>query len=93
VLAVAPLGVALAALTGCDTENACSVVCPVGETFDGDGTCTCRPFDAGYCSKASDCPDAACPASEVPGACGGGQEWSTTICGCYPLPDGGIKHH
>jgi hypothetical protein len=71
----------------CDTENTCAKICPTGTRFNDDGTCTCRPFDAGYCGLQADCPDAYCPASDTPDACGGGQLWSTTICGCYPLVD------
>ncbi len=81
-------GALLASGTGaCDTENTCAVACPTGTRFTNDGTCVCVPFDAGYCGLTGDCPDAYCPASDVPDACGGGQLWSTTICGCYPLAD------
>jgi hypothetical protein len=73
----------------CDSENACTGVCPAGSRFTNDGTCVCEPFDAGYCKTLADCPDAFCPASSVPDACGGGQAWSTTVCGCYPLVDAG----
>jgi len=82
------LGVAIGAVA-CDGENTCSVACPTGERFTNDGTCFCERFDAGYCATAADCPDAACPAASQAGACGAGQLWSTTICACYPLPDGG----
>jgi hypothetical protein len=83
------LGAATLATEACDSENTCAVACPTGTRFTNDGTCACEPFDAGYCKTAADCPDAYCPASGAPDACGGGQSWSTTICGCYPLPDGG----
>jgi len=76
-------------LVACDTENTCAVTCPTGTRFTNDGTCVCEPFDAGYCGLAKNCPDVFCPASSVPDACGGGQLWSTTICGCYPLADAG----
>ncbi len=90
--AVLVVGVSVALLAGgltwgCDSENACGALCPSGSRFTSDGTCTCVPFDAGYCAVARDCPDAYCPASDVPGACGVGQAWSTTICSCYPLPN------
>ncbi len=75
---------------GCDTENTCAVACPTGTRFTNDGTCACERFDAGYCGMLSDCPDVFCPAMSTPDACGGGQLWSTTICGCYPLPDGDL---
>ena len=75
--------------TACDSENACSGVCPTGKRYTNSGTCVCAPFDAGYCSGKADCPDVYCPASGTPDACGGGQQWSTTICGCYPLPSEG----
>jgi hypothetical protein len=89
--ATALAALVLASLVGlsCDTENACWTACPTGMRFTDDGTCACEPFDAGYCSRLADCPDAYCPASAQPDACGGGRQWSTTICGCYPLPDGG----
>ncbi len=89
-------GTALAALAfigavaACDSENTCGVTCANGTQFTNDGTCACVPFDAGYCVKASDCPDAACPASDAEGTCGPGQLWSTTLCGCYPVVDGGL---
>ncbi len=90
-LTIAVLGsFATLVAVGCDTENACAVTCPTGTRFTDDGTCACEPFDAGYCSSFHDCPDAYCPASDAEGACGAGQEWSTTLCGCYPLPDGGL---
>ena len=88
--AVALLAAACLASLSCDSENACGVSCPTGSRFTDDGTCACRAFDAGYCGTLADCPDAYCPASTQPDACGGGQLWSTTICGCYPLPDGGL---
>ena len=84
------LGASIAGLA-CDTENTCAVACATGTRFTDDGTCACEPFDAGYCAIAKDCPDAFCPASSTPNACGTGQEWSTTLCGCYALPDGGIE--
>ncbi len=81
------LALAVAGVLGaCDGENTCSIACPVGTRFTDDGTCACHPFDAGYCAVLGDCPDAYCPASTEAGACGAGQEWSTTLCGCYPLP-------
>ncbi len=79
-----------AAMEACDSESTCAVACPTGTRFTNDGTCACEPFDAGYCKTQADCPDAYCPASTTPDACGAGQAWSTTICGCYPLPDGGL---
>jgi hypothetical protein len=82
-------GVCLASAS-CDSENACASDCPTGTRFDNDGTCKCYPFDAGYCATSADCADAYCPASSTPDACGGGQLWSTTICGCYSLPDAGL---
>jgi hypothetical protein len=85
VLVLATL-VAVLGSTACDSENACSTLCPTGQRFTNDGTCACEPFDAGYCKQWKDCPDAYCPAAVDAGACGEGQEWSTTICGCYPLP-------
>jgi hypothetical protein len=90
-LVVVVLG-ALATLAGpaCDNENSCTGLCPTGQRYTNDGTCTCVPFDAGYCAKLSDCADAYCPAMTTPDACGGGQMWSTTVCGCYSLPDGGL---
>jgi len=86
------LSLAVPLSAACDSENTCAVACPTGTRFTNDGTCACEPFDAGYCSTAADCPDAYCPAADASGACGDGQLWSTTICGCYPLPDGGLPH-
>jgi hypothetical protein len=85
-----PIALVVFAPLACDTENTCAVLCPTGTHFTNDGTCTCLPFDAGYCGLAAQCADAYCPASDVPDACGGGQLWSTTICGCYPLPADGL---
>ena len=82
---------ASAGMSACDTENTCATSCRTGTRFSNDGTCACEPFDAGYCGSGGDCPDAYCPASNVPDACGGGQLWSTAICGCYPLPEGGLR--
>ena len=92
------LGLPLLANVGaCDSENTCAVLCPTGTRFTNDGTCTCVPFDAGYCAASAFCADASCPASARPDACGGGQLWSTAICGCYPLPEAGLgvldAHH
>jgi hypothetical protein len=89
-LTVVAVAVAVSAVIACDTENTCAVSCPTGTRFTNDGTCKCEPFDAGYCGTLGDCPDAYCPASQAPDACGGGQLWSTAICGCYPLPEGGL---
>ncbi len=83
--AIVVVATCLAALA-CDTEKTCAVSCPTGSRFTNDGTCACEPFDAGYCATAKDCPDAFCPASDAPDACGEGQQWSTTVCGCYPVP-------
>lgn len=80
----------VAGAPACDTDGACSGVCPTGVRVVADSGCTCVPFDAGYCGVLADCPDAFCPASDVPDACGAGALWSTTICGCYALPDAGL---
>lgn len=74
----------------CDTDGACSGVCPTGTRVAADAGCICQPFDAAYCRVQADCPDAFCPASTVPDACGAGGLWSTAICGCYALPEGGL---
>jgi hypothetical protein len=92
-----PIGaVCLSVLGGspaCDQSGACSGVCPTGLRVTVDSGCECLPFDAGYCRVLAECPDAVCPASATPDACGGGALWSTTICGCYALPEAGLPKH